>query len=1091
MNKLLFLGKGLLLLCLFATQLVTAQTVSTDYATQINSTFANLDKTRIPHKLLVDYAMEFEELSNFNGVLTNNNITNKGTYIGIYNTLLMARVNANITGLVNPTIFKNNWDNLRQTNKIVLSGLYYKYNEFKPNAPNNTITITNGKLYDKFVGGIWQNPYDEKQVFAVTAPIVKYNSLSMQVQLPTALWYSNQANNVQSIAIDFNDGLGYQSVTFDQIKNVAYTTAGLKEWKYKLTLTNNQILYSHSKIQIDAEIPPVVTSVFRRTITQPCSQNAFGVDEVDFNGTRQYVGTSNQAILEIDYALNDCVIRKPLIVVEGYDSGLLGVENPLGEVDYRQFRYNSIPYGGTNLIGQINTYDIIYINFKKGNDYMQRNAYLVEDVIKWVNSVKQGSLPNVVLGQSMGGVIARYALRDMENQLASTGNQTWNHKTNLYISHDAPHQGANMPLSIQYFARHLIDQFVSTPLGDMNINLSGSGGAVTISDLETLLNQPGTKQLLNNYVASGFNIDNIVGNAWRTELQNMGYPQQTRNIALSNGSHCANPQNFNPNDNLFTFNGRGQTKLLTDLILFINPLFINQISSISLAILFNEPGLLIGMLPGNSKFELDFWGNALPTAGATNQIYHGNVRFTKTLFKLFGWTPRITVTLTNRDYSAPGGLSYDYYPGGKYQSFISGGGTSVSNVFGSFGIQMSARDNFNFIPTPSALDIGNGSVALNNADFFTKYNSATPPVAPKNSPFINFSTSFNTSGTNENHISFNTRNGNWLALELDSNATNNDNFNCSYMCANTQITGSAFLCTSATYTVPSGGTFNNWTITQGASLVTLTGNGTPNVTLTALPDASGAVTLSLTMGDDPLNNNSGKCGNVTITKNIWVGVPIYSSFVPIGNQTGYNPLEPNLSVSEGGGCNQSRFRIVFNSPSILEYQWEKLSTSSVFMPASTTTNQLTLTPQCNELLTFRVRARNICGWSEWKQFDYSLNRCTMDCYVPPSTTLIGDNFILNPNPLTDGLLNISLKYGAPWFSVIVPGLTDSDGQPVTTFIINIRVNISIFNQSGGLMQSFNNSTMPAQLNLSTLSQGTYIVMFEYQGQTESYTIIKN
>lgn len=134
MNKLLFLGKGLLLL-LFYKQLVTAQTVSTDYATQINSTFSNLDKTRIPHKLLVDYAMEFEELSNFNGVLTSNNITNKGTYTGIYNTLLMARVNANVTGLVNPTIFKNNWDNLRQTNKIVLSGLYYKYNEFKPNAP--------------------------------------------------------------------------------------------------------------------------------------------------------------------------------------------------------------------------------------------------------------------------------------------------------------------------------------------------------------------------------------------------------------------------------------------------------------------------------------------------------------------------------------------------------------------------------------------------------------------------------------------------------------------------------------------------------------------------------------------------------------------------------------------------------------------------------------------------------------------------------------------------------------------------------------------------------------------------------------------
>ena len=1061
MNKLLFLGKGLLLLCFFATQLVTAQTVSTDYATQINSTFSNLDKTRIPHKLLVDYAMEFEELSNFNGVLTSNNITNKGTYTGIYNTLLMARVNANVTGLVNPTIFKNNWDNLRQTNKIVLSGLYYKYNEFKPNAPNNTITITNGKLYDKFVGGIWQNPYDEKQVFAVTAPIVKYNSLSMQVQLPTALWYTNQASNVQSIEIDFNDGLGYQTVTFGQIKNVAYTTAGLKEWKYKLTLTNNQILYSHSKIQIDADIPPIVAATFRRTITQPCSQNAFGVDEVDFNGTRQYVGTSNQAILEIDYALNDCVIRKPLIVVEGYDSGLLGVENALGEVAYKDFKNSYLYSGSYSLPSQINTYDIIYINFKKGNDYMQRNAYLVEDVIKWVNSVKQGTQQNVVLGQSMGGVIARYALRDMENQLASTGNQTWNHKTNLYISHDAPHQGANMPLSIQYFARHLIDQFVSTPLGDMNINMSNSGGNVSISDLETLLNQPGTKQLLNNYVASNFGINNSVGDSWRTELRNMGYPQQTRNIALSNGSHCANPQNFNPNDNLFTFNGGGQTKLLTDLLLYFIP-YGNLISGISLAVLFNEPGLLIGILPGNSKFELDFWGNALPTAGATNQIYHGNVRFTKTLFKLFGWTPRITVTLTNRDYSAPGGPSYDYYPGGKYQSFISGGGTSISNVFGSFGIQMSARDNFNFIPTPSALDIGNGSVALNNADFFTKYNSATPPVAPKNSPFINFSTSFNTSGTNENHISFNTRNGNWLALELDSNATNNDNFNCSFICADSQIIGTNLLCTSSTFSAPANTSFYNWTITQGASLVTLTGNGTPNATLTALPDVSGAVTLSLTMGD-----NFAKCGNVTITKTIWVGKPILEDF-------------SNSSFCQGGGQReQNSIQIGSGSP-LNNYQWiicedptisPCLNSTGVSIIGNSNQSKIYFNvPNTASGIPIFVRASNSCGWSEWldvSRYAENCNATDPGCIQCFRTT--PNKYIIYPNPSND-IVNIDLR--------------DENNLPEKGAVITGEL-FDIIGASKSKVEINNNK---ATFSVRGLNKGIYVLKIYINNQVESHQI---
>ena len=115
------------------------------------------------------------------------------------------------------------------------------------------MTITNNKLYDKYINGVWQNPYDEKQVFAIAAPVLKYNSLTMQVQLPSSLWYTNQGSLVQSVAIDFNDGLGYQAITFGQLKTVTYTQPGTKEWKYKLTLTNGQVLYSHSKIFIDCK----------------------------------------------------------------------------------------------------------------------------------------------------------------------------------------------------------------------------------------------------------------------------------------------------------------------------------------------------------------------------------------------------------------------------------------------------------------------------------------------------------------------------------------------------------------------------------------------------------------------------------------------------------------------------------------------------------------------------------------------------------------------------------------------------------------------------------------------------------------------
>ena len=220
-------------------------------------------------------------------------------------------------------------------------------------------------------------------------------------------------------------------------------------------------------------------------------------DTLHFTGTQKYLGKPNKAILEFRFATDNpsLQIKKPLIVVEGFDSGLLGIENEFGENDLSHF-ITEIMFDTGSLGNEINTYDIIYINFKEGRDYMQRNAYLVEDIIKWVNTVKEGTAPNVVLGQSMGGLIARYALADMEKKKINTGLSTWDHQTSLYISHDAPHLGANIPIAIQYLARHLADQFISTPIGDMNINVTGNGGAVSIEDMEDVLNSPGTKQLL-------------------------------------------------------------------------------------------------------------------------------------------------------------------------------------------------------------------------------------------------------------------------------------------------------------------------------------------------------------------------------------------------------------------------------------------------------------------------------------------------------------------------------------------------------------------------------------------------------------------
>lgn len=250
----------LLFSLLLSSTTIQSQTVNTDFANEINAVFAGMDKSKVPHKLLLDYAMEFTELSAYNGVLTDTNYVQQNSYKAIYNTLLMARVQVE-PSLVDPTTFKNNWDNQRAAHKIVLSGLYYKYSKLRENAlAQNDITVSNNKYYDKYVGGVWQNPYETKQVFAMSSPIVLYKGLTVDVELPSNLWYTNQGAQVQSIAIDFDDGNGYQTMTFGQSKTITYTTAYVYNWTYKLTLTNNQVLYSHSKIIIKESAPTATWS---------------------------------------------------------------------------------------------------------------------------------------------------------------------------------------------------------------------------------------------------------------------------------------------------------------------------------------------------------------------------------------------------------------------------------------------------------------------------------------------------------------------------------------------------------------------------------------------------------------------------------------------------------------------------------------------------------------------------------------------------------------------------------------------------------------------------------------------------------------
>ena len=168
---------SLLLFCFF-TSLATfsQQEINTTFKTQMNTTFGNLDKAKVPHGILLDYGMEFTNVPAYNGTLTDSTYSDLTSISQIYKTLLTSRIRDVSTGFVSPADYETRLKNNRHTDFVTIEGLYFKYSQIATNAViTNKITLINNVFYDKFIGATWQNPYQEFQTFAMTPAIKKYD----------------------------------------------------------------------------------------------------------------------------------------------------------------------------------------------------------------------------------------------------------------------------------------------------------------------------------------------------------------------------------------------------------------------------------------------------------------------------------------------------------------------------------------------------------------------------------------------------------------------------------------------------------------------------------------------------------------------------------------------------------------------------------------------------------------------------------------------------------------------------------------------------------------------------------------------------
>ena len=460
--------------------------------------FQNLRDAGIPTGILYDQVLPLSNIGLHNGqhpLQQNTLSTWRQMYHEIYHATLDPKK------LTNPQQIRRQARLLTKTNIHPIGVMHFQYNTIKPTAlEQGLLTLSNGEFIDS--SGPYTSPYDTRVVFASAAlKDYTYQGKTVNFLISSDFYYTNLQDTPVALGVDFDDGVGFRTAKLSESFVVHYSTTGPKIIRFRA---------HYPKYTLDSSFTFTV-----RASSLPEPEETWNLESSDTHTTtgEAYIYKSRP----------NTPIDRPIIVVEGFDP-----DNSLGRDDL----YSNLNQESFLEDQRANGFDFIVLNFGDGGTYIQANAFLLVDLIEEVNARKKGGVANVVIGASMGGLVARYALAYMEANGIP-------HDTSLFVSFDAPqseYAGANIPLSLQYWLSFFAE-FNSTA-----------------EEKLALLKTPAAEQLLAYYYATGrFTTPPIIlaeqeapsRTSLFAELARLGnYPMSLRKLAIANGSGHALDQGF-------------------------------------------------------------------------------------------------------------------------------------------------------------------------------------------------------------------------------------------------------------------------------------------------------------------------------------------------------------------------------------------------------------------------------------------------------------------------------------------------------------------------------------------------------------------
>ena len=502
-----------------------------------NQLFEHVDLTQVPTGFLLDRSIALTDPQPYNGrtALSASTDLDLSKFSLLYGILQGAAINNTVLPAAQTYLSNSNVPS--GSNALLLLANRMSFIDADA-LSNNLFSVQNSQLYD--VANRTRSPYITDTLFAATCTRYDFSSLNVSFTLPTDRIISNFNAPVANFTVDWGNGQGSQSYTAGQTLTVNYPTSGQKLITLSYAASNGRML--QTRFAINITLPINVLTAQLRDLTPPCLTNfpnyAPNCSREDFmvNSIKSFEGSTGSAKVTIFYASNDMQLRKPLIVLDGFEPDAFENSSTAKSV-LSLVSFNFTP--NNNELGidfKSEGYDLIFVDWSDGRTFLQRNAFVLEEVLKEINRRKALSgctEKNVMIGVSMGGVIGKFALRDLEIENPNAANG--GHDVRKYITFDAPMQGANIPLGMQYLLDHL--NFAVDGFSLRNVVIGRNGKDVLAGAL-TVINSPAARQLLlEQRVASlGSPVLPNLNPSFFATLNGMGALQKCEIKNISNGS---------------------------------------------------------------------------------------------------------------------------------------------------------------------------------------------------------------------------------------------------------------------------------------------------------------------------------------------------------------------------------------------------------------------------------------------------------------------------------------------------------------------------------------------------------------------------